>query len=102
MSISSLNRTPGGKTCVAIVFCACAAVGSPTNSSWFTRVWQTDDGLPNNRVNSIVQGRDGYLWIATPEACVKFDGISFEKYFYAGSEGDENRGVQEILPGRAG
>jgi Two component regulator propeller len=45
-----------------LVLSAKLACGS-TNSGWFTRVWQTDEGLPNNRVNSVVQGGDGFLWV---------------------------------------
>jgi len=29
------------------------------------RGWQTEDGLPENSVNAIVQNRDGYLWLGT-------------------------------------
>jgi hypothetical protein len=29
------------------------------------RVWQTEDGLPENLVTSAVQTRDGYLWFGT-------------------------------------
>src|SRR5690349_16385171 len=40
-------------------------------------VWQTDDGLPQNYVVAVVQTRDGYLWLATQEGLVRFDGVSF-------------------------
>ena len=30
--------------------------------------WTTDDGLPQNAVNAILQTRDGYLWLATYDA----------------------------------
>ena len=39
--------------------------------------WQTDTGLPQNTVHAIVQGRDGYLWIATEGGLVRFDGVEF-------------------------
>lgn len=42
------------------------------------RVWQSEDGLPGNVVRSLVQSRDGYLWIATAEGIARFDGIEFE------------------------
>jgi ligand-binding sensor domain-containing protein len=29
------------------------------------RVWQTDDGLPQNSVWAIAQTKDGYLWVGT-------------------------------------
>ncbi len=40
-------------------------------------VWKTDQGLPQNTVNTILQTRDGYLWIGTKEGLARFDGISF-------------------------
>lgn len=39
--------------------------------------WQTDTGLPQNTVHSIVQGPDGFLWIATEGGLVRFDGERF-------------------------
>ncbi|MGC2637362.1 MAG: two-component regulator propeller domain-containing protein [Acidobacteriaceae bacterium] len=39
--------------------------------------WQTDSGLPQNTVHAIVQGRDGFLWIATEGGLVRFDGAAF-------------------------
>lgn len=42
------------------------------------RVWQSEDGLPGNVVRSLVQSRDGYLWVATAEGIARFDGIEFE------------------------
>jgi ligand-binding sensor domain-containing protein/signal transduction histidine kinase len=40
-------------------------------------VWQVEDGLPQNTVNVIRQTRDGYLWLATEEGLVRFDGVRF-------------------------
>ena len=40
--------------------------------------WQTDTGLPQNTVHAIVQGRDGFLWIATEAGLVRFDGVEFK------------------------
>ena len=37
----------------------------------------TDTGLPQNTVHAIVQGRDGFLWIATEGGLVRFDGVEF-------------------------
>ena len=41
------------------------------------RAWQTDDGLPQNSVHAIAQGREGYLWVGTREGLVRFDGVRF-------------------------
>jgi ligand-binding sensor domain-containing protein/signal transduction histidine kinase len=49
-------------------------------SDYFTRVWQTQDGLPDNAVTAIVQTRNGYLWLATYDGLVRFDGVSFTTF----------------------
>lgn len=45
--------------------------------------WQTDTGLPQNTVHAIVQGRGGFLWIATEGGLVRFDGVDFRVYTHA-------------------
>jgi len=39
--------------------------------------WTTEDGLPQNSINDILQTRDGYLWLATFGGLVRFDGAQF-------------------------
>ncbi len=39
--------------------------------------WTADNGLPQNSVRDIVQTRDGYLWLATLDGLVRFDGVRF-------------------------
>jgi hypothetical protein len=46
-------------------------------SQYVFDVWQTRDGLPINEIFSIAQTPDGYLWLATPEGLVRFDGARF-------------------------
>jgi ligand-binding sensor domain-containing protein/signal transduction histidine kinase len=41
-------------------------------------VWRTDEGLPQSTVTSIVQTQDGYLWLATQNGLVRFDGVNFK------------------------
>ena len=45
--------------------------------AYFSRSWQTEDGLPSSFVQSIVQTRDGYIWVATHDGLAKFDGVKF-------------------------
>ena len=44
------------------------------------RRWQTEDGLPQNSVLSIVQTPDGYLWLGTFNGLVRFDGVRFDSF----------------------
>ena len=40
-------------------------------------VWGTDAGLPQNTILGVSQTADGYLWLATEEGLVRFDGVRF-------------------------
>jgi PAS domain S-box-containing protein len=44
-------------------------------SEYVQNSWQTADGLPQNAAQAIAQTPDGYLWIATQEGVVQFDGV---------------------------
>jgi ligand-binding sensor domain-containing protein/signal transduction histidine kinase len=40
-------------------------------------VWTHKDGIPSAFIYSIAQTRDGYLWLATTDGVVRFDGVRF-------------------------
>ncbi|NJL12747.1 MAG: hypothetical protein HC913_06985 [Microscillaceae bacterium] len=42
--------------------------------------WKKGTGLPQNSVFSIFQSQDGYLWLATYDGLVRFDGLQFENF----------------------
>lgn len=44
------------------------------------RVWTTQHGLPHNSVNAITQSDDGYIWLATWEGPVRYNGRDFRVY----------------------
>jgi signal transduction histidine kinase/ligand-binding sensor domain-containing protein/CheY-like chemotaxis protein len=44
------------------------------------RTWSVEDGLPQNSILSIAQTPDGYLWAATQEGLVRFDGVRFQHF----------------------
>jgi ligand-binding sensor domain-containing protein len=39
--------------------------------------WQTDAGLPELAIQTIVESSDGYMWIGTQEGLARFDGAQF-------------------------
>src|SRR5882672_2659083 len=73
-------------TLAAMVFVALNG-GGPTLSSasehpllvrnYGHDVWRTEQGLPQNSVNAVIQSRDGYLWLATFGGLARFDGLKF-------------------------
>jgi signal transduction histidine kinase/ligand-binding sensor domain-containing protein len=40
-------------------------------------VWTHKDGIPSAFIYSLAQTRDGYLWLATTDGLVRFDGVRF-------------------------
>src|SRR5215472_3450588 len=49
--------------------------------------WTTDNGLPENSVNSIIQTSDGYLWLATFGGLVRYDGMNFRVFTPGNTKG---------------
>lgn len=39
--------------------------------------WQSEKGLPQDTVQSLLQTRQGYLWVGTQEGLARFDGVRF-------------------------
>ena len=42
--------------------------------------WTTENGLPQNSVQALLQTRDGYLWMSTLDGLVRFDGLRFRVF----------------------
>lgn len=49
--------------------------------------WTTDNGLPQNSISSIIQTRDGYLWMTTFDGLVRFDGVQFKVFNKSNTKG---------------
>jgi signal transduction histidine kinase/ligand-binding sensor domain-containing protein len=54
--------------------------GTLLTDGYSVRVWQTEDGLPENLVTSAAQTKDGYLWFGTFSGVVRFDGERFRVF----------------------
>jgi hypothetical protein len=61
------------------LFCVLSrAIGATFyDSEYLIDSWQTEQGLPESTANAVVQTADGYLWIATFNGLVRFDGMRF-------------------------
>src|SRR4051794_2788661 len=42
--------------------------------------WNTENGLPSNAVRDIRQTADGFIWLASYEGLVRFDGVAFRSF----------------------
>jgi ligand-binding sensor domain-containing protein/signal transduction histidine kinase len=48
-----------------------------TDSPFTVESWSNEEGLPQSSVISVIQTRDGYLWLGTLRGLVRFDGNRF-------------------------
>ena len=65
------------------------------------RAWTKRDGLPGAWVSAVLASRSGYLWLATPDGLVRFDGVRFTPFnrVNAGLPAD---GIHALHEGRDG
>ncbi len=65
-------------------------------------VWQDQHGLPQNGISAVVQTPDGYLWLATAEGVVRFDGVRFTAFDTGNTPEIKSNNVQSLLVDRSG
>ncbi|MDR3377929.1 MAG: two-component regulator propeller domain-containing protein [Verrucomicrobiae bacterium] len=66
----------------ALFICQLMAGGRlEAQTDFFARLWQAENGLPNNIVQAITQTQDGYLWVGTREGLARFDGEQFNPVY---------------------
>ncbi len=64
--------------------------------------WTSDSGLPTNVLTNVLQTRDGYLWIASFNGLVRFDGAQFAVFDKRTTPGLETGAFQELVEGAGG
>ncbi|HXC37157.1 MAG TPA: two-component regulator propeller domain-containing protein [Candidatus Acidoferrales bacterium] len=58
-----------------------AAGGAVNESALFTfRRWQSEQGLPQDRVRALAQTVNGYIWVGTDDGLARFDGARFVSF----------------------
>ena len=60
--------------------------------------WTVDDGLPVNAVNDLARTDDGYLWMATFDGLVRFDGSRFRVYRSGTTPGLPSSRITRVHP----
>lgn len=77
-----------GVVLTSLAWCTFVSALDPSKSipQYVHEVWEIEDGLPQNSVNDMEQDARGYLWLATLEGLVRFDGVSFTVFNKANTE----------------
>jgi ligand-binding sensor domain-containing protein/signal transduction histidine kinase len=67
-----------------------------------SRIWQTDEGLPDNRVQAIAQTPDGFLWVGTGHGLARFDGVNFTDFDARNTAELRNSAITALCTDRRG
>jgi signal transduction histidine kinase/CheY-like chemotaxis protein/ligand-binding sensor domain-containing protein len=74
----------------------------PKLTQYVHRVWRSEDGLPQNSVNTVLQTHDGYLWIGTEEGLVRFNSTQFTTFSKANTPVMKAQDIRALFEDRAG
>ena len=64
--------------------------------------WGLREGLPQLSVQGVAQTPDGYLWVATEEGLVRFDGVRFTVFDEGNTPGLRSRNIEALTVGADG
>jgi signal transduction histidine kinase/ligand-binding sensor domain-containing protein/CheY-like chemotaxis protein/AraC-like DNA-binding protein len=99
-----LARGLGGTGAMLAIAAAAlhAQTGDPSAfaAGWVRESWSIADGLPVNSVNGLIQSRTGYVWLATFDGLVRFDGVRFTVYNTANSPGLPSDRIMSVMETR--
>ena len=59
--------------------------------------WTTDNGLPQNTIQAILQTSDGYLWLTTQDGLVRYDGVRFTVFNKNNTKGINSNRFTELI-----
>ncbi len=98
-------------TCVLLVAAAVPLLASlliapvhaqSTPPQYVTRIWHTEEGLPQNSVNAMLQDHRGYIWIGTFGGLARFDGERFTVFDSANTPGFGSDQISSLYESRSG
>ena len=91
--------------CLALPPCwvfAVLCLAFPASAQYQFDVWIADNGLPQNSIRGIHQTPDGYLWLATLDGLVRFDGVRFTVFNKSNSPGIDSNRFDSLYEARNG
>lgn len=87
---------------MAAVALLCAPVLASAWDGYTRKLWQVNDGLPEQTVQAFAQTPDHYLWIGTTGGLLRFDGSRFELFDRANTPQLKENGIFSLLAARDG
>jgi ligand-binding sensor domain-containing protein len=68
-----------------------------TLTQYAHRIWGQEEGLFQPTIYSILQTRDGFLWLGTQDSLIRFDGARFREFDGAGETGFHHALIRALL-----
>ena len=87
---------------ILLVSLSAFALDKKPLSAYSREAWTTRDGLPHNQVNSITQTPEGYLWFATWEGLVRYNGQDFRIFTPQNVPALQDHGIRHVSVGSNG
>ncbi len=98
-----VNRVLRTFATICLVWCACLSSLVHARESlpsaipgWMVDHWDMSDGLPMQEVNDVATDADGFVWLATFDGLVRFDGQSFTVLRAADPDGPPSTRVRYV------
>ena len=84
---------------VFLTFSGTASALDPRKSltQYIQQSWTSDQNLPQNSVQAILQTRDGFIWFGTQEGLVRFDGMRMQIYDRRNAEGMSSKYILKLI-----
>jgi ligand-binding sensor domain-containing protein/signal transduction histidine kinase len=106
-SLAVINKSAVCSSCLLLVLLCCTGQALALDPArdlfqFSQQTWLTENGLPQNTIHRITQGKDGYIWIATEEGLARFDGIKFDLFDKQNTPQLSSNNVRVLLEDRAG
>lgn len=68
------------------LFLSITATIQAQSGAFIFKNYDTQDGLCDNNINSILEDEKGFIWIGTREGLSRFDGAEFHNFYFAGNQ----------------
>jgi ligand-binding sensor domain-containing protein/signal transduction histidine kinase len=88
--------------CLAAIAMLASVALAAAPSGYTRKLWQTQDGLPEQTVQAFAQTPDHYLWIGTTGGLLRFDGARFTVFDHGNTPQLHENSVFALLASRDG
>ncbi|HEY6447739.1 MAG TPA: two-component regulator propeller domain-containing protein, partial [Acidobacteriaceae bacterium] len=88
--------------CLAAIAMLASVAFAAAPSGYTRKLWQTQDGLPEQTVQAFAQTPDHYLWIGTTGGLLRFDGARFTVFDHGNTPQLHENSVFALLASRDG